>query len=137
MVVTHLTHGEPETNRQQAASLLSFVAAHEGDVTVVAGDLNAAEDSPQIRMLARQWVDAYRAAHAGDPGLTCCIDDLHAGPGEPLEKRIDYVFLAAGAGREVRVTGAWQVLDQPFWTAEGWQWASDHVGLVVALGLED
>jgi endonuclease/exonuclease/phosphatase family metal-dependent hydrolase len=134
--VTHLTHGDTETNRRQAVSLMAFVIADAGDVAVVAGDLNAVEGSLQIQMLAQVWVDAYRAAHPDDEGLTCCIDDLHNGPGEPLEKRIDYVFLAGHPGRGARVTGARRVLDQPSQVLEGWQWASDHVGLVAMFELE-
>jgi endonuclease/exonuclease/phosphatase family metal-dependent hydrolase len=133
--VTHLTNGDPEINRKQAASLMAFVAGGEGQVAVVAGDLNATEDSPQIRILDREWVDAYRAVHPDDPGLTCCVDDLVRGSGEPLEQRIDYVFLARPAGRGAKVTDARRVLNQPFRGSDGWQWASDHVGLLVTLEL--
>jgi hypothetical protein len=28
------------------------------------------------------------------------------------------------------------VLDEPFATEYGWQWASDHVGLLVTVGIE-
>jgi endonuclease/exonuclease/phosphatase family metal-dependent hydrolase len=131
--VTHLTNGDPEINREQAASLMAFVADGQAQVAVVTGDLNATEHSPQIRILDREWVDAYRAVHPDDPGLTCCVDDLARGSAEPLEKRIDYVFLAWPAGRGAKVTDARRVLNQPFRVSEGWQWASDHVGLLVTL----
>ena len=137
LFVTHLTNGDPEINRKQAASLLAFVADGQGPVAVVAGDLNATEDSPQIRILDREWVDAYRAVHPEDPGLTCCVDDLARGPAEPLEKRIDYVFLARPAGQGGTVTSARRVLTRPFQGSDGWQWVSDHVGLLVTLQLGD
>jgi endonuclease/exonuclease/phosphatase family metal-dependent hydrolase len=131
VVVTHLTHGEPEVNRGQAGSLQAFVEAAGDGPAVIAGDLNAVEDSPQIQALSGNWIDAYRTANPGDPGPTCCIDDLHAGPGEPLEKRLDYVFLAPQTGHGIRVRRAQRVLDRPAQVLEGWQWASDHVGLLV------
>jgi endonuclease/exonuclease/phosphatase family metal-dependent hydrolase len=133
--VTHLTHGDPGVNQNQAASLLAFVEAAAGNVAVVAGDLNAMPDSPQIEILAQEWVDTYRAANPADEGLTCCIDELHA-EGEPLEKRIDYLFLVSDGGQGVEVNGAWRVLARPFRVGDGWQWASDHVGVVVDLELE-
>ena len=129
VVVTHLTHRAPETNRAQAASLLAFVDAAGGGPTLVAGDFNARENSPQIERLAAHWIDAYRAARPDDPGFTCCAGDLAAGPDESLEKRIDYVFLAPGQG--LHLIGAQRVLDQPFAVDGGWQWASDHAGLLV------
>ena len=128
LVVTHLTNGAPEVNRQQAAALVAFV----GDgPAIVAGDFNAEEGSPQMQALAARWVDAYRAAHPDDPGWTCCVDDLTAGPEEPLEKRIDYVFVVPGSG--AKVVSARRVLDQPARLAGGWLWASDHVGLLVEI----
>ena len=52
-----------------------------------------------------------------------------ARPDEPLEKRIDYVFLVPGPG--VQIAAAERVFDQPFAVANGWLWASDHAGLLV------
>lgn len=131
--VTHLTNADPEVNLGQAQGLMAFVGATAGEAAVVAGDFNAQEVSPQIRMLAREWVDAYRRANPNDEGLTCCVDDLAAPPGEPLEKRIDYVFAVPRGGRGVQVLSARRVLDGPFELSDGWQWASDHVGLLVEL----
>jgi endonuclease/exonuclease/phosphatase family metal-dependent hydrolase len=134
--VTHLTNGDAEVNHQQAASLLAFVQASASGAAVVAGDFNATEGSPQIRALTGHWVDAYRAANPQADGPTCCVDDLQAGPDEPLEKRIDYLFVVAPAGSGVTVHSARRAFEQPFPVADGWLWASDHVGLLVELALQ-
>jgi len=86
--------------------------------------------------LAGQWVDTYRAAHPDDGGFTCCIGDLAAGPGEVLEKRIDYLFLVPGEGQTAQVVGSQRVLDEPSRTASAWQWASDHVGLLTSIAMD-
>jgi len=131
--VTHLTNGAPEVNRAQAASLADFVGMWGNGLAVVAGDFNAREDSPQIEELTSQWVDTYRALHLDDEGLTCCIDELSSSTAEELEERIDYIFLVPGAEKVFRVASSQKVLDQPFQRAGGWQWASDHVGLLTAI----
>jgi len=129
---THLTAGKPGLNQGQAAALQSFVAATGSGPAVVAGDLNATDDSSQIQALDGIWVDTYRAANPGDPGLTCCIDNL-AAESEPLEERIDFLFLAPGG--QARVVSSRRVLDQAVWVGDGWQWASDHVGLLTTIEL--
>jgi endonuclease/exonuclease/phosphatase family metal-dependent hydrolase len=134
--VTHLTHGDQQVNRQQAASLATFVETAGRAPAIVAGDLNATEDSSQIQSLTRSWVDAYRVANPDDVGLTCCIDNLTAGPSEELEKRIDYLFVVRRGGRRVEVHRSELVLDRPFESAQGWQWASDHVGLLAEIEIE-
>lgn len=130
VVVTHLTNGAAEINHAQALSLLDFVTSQGESPAIVAGDFNALENSPQIQVLSRHWIDTYRAIHPQEKGATCCVDDLSAGPEEKLEKRIDYLFLAPGAGLSIQVIDSRRVLDQPSRTADGWLWASDHVGLL-------
>jgi len=148
--VTHLTacpeqsrrNGAPEVNRAQAASLMAFVAAPDGEPAIVAGDFNATEDTVQVQALTRRWVDTYRAAHPNDndndnnEGHTCCADEPSAGPAETLEKRIDYVFLVPGMARSAGVVSSQRVLDRPFRTPDGWLWASDHAGLLTVIQLE-
>jgi endonuclease/exonuclease/phosphatase family metal-dependent hydrolase len=135
--VTHLTHGDPRINRRQAGALQAFVDASVGPSAsrpaIVAGDLNATEDTPQIEFLARTWIDAHRAAHPTEPGLTCCVDDLRAGPDERLEVRIDYLYVVPPPGQVIQVLEARRVLDQPLQTADGWLWTSDHAGLLAVL----
>jgi endonuclease/exonuclease/phosphatase family metal-dependent hydrolase len=130
-VDTHLTDQAAEKNLGQSRSLLSFVEALPGDLKLVAGDFNASEDSPQMRMLSAVWRDAYREIHPGDPGLTCCIDDLNAGPGKPLQERIDYQFLVGESGS---IISGERAFNQPAEPGGIWQWPSDHIGLVVELG---
>ena len=134
--VTHLTHGDPETNRKQTASLMAFAGTTGSGLAIVAGDFNATEDSPQVRALTDEWIDTYRAAKPDDEGRTCCIDNLAQGPAEDLEGRIDYVFLVPQAGQGFKVRSAQRVLDQPFQVSGSWQWASDHVGLLTAIEIE-
>ncbi len=131
--VTHLTNGSPEVNRAQAESLMAFVAVRGEGAAIVAGDFNATEDSPQIVAITDEWVDTYRVANLVEDGLTCCVDNLSFGPEEPLEERIDYVFLVPDEERVARVASSRRVLDTPFESAGGWLWASDHVGLLTAI----
>jgi endonuclease/exonuclease/phosphatase family metal-dependent hydrolase len=130
--VSHLTAGDPEINRGQAASLAALVAGDPIRPALVAGDFNAREETPQIQAL--DWIDAYRTAHPRDEGPTCCIKDLTAGPGEALEKRIDYVFLIPGADGAEVVSGR-RVFDEPYRQGDGWLWASDHAGLMAEIDL--
>jgi endonuclease/exonuclease/phosphatase family metal-dependent hydrolase len=134
--VTHLTHGDQEVNRQQAASLAAFVQNTGGAPAIVAGDFNATEDSAQIQSLAGLWIDTYRAANPDAEGLTCCIDNLAAGPAEELETRIDYLFVVPRTRESVQIHRSQLVLDRPFQLAQGWQWASDHVGLLAEIDME-
>lgn len=133
LCVTHLTDGEDAYNRDQAYSLITFVAGLPDSPKIVAGDFNASEDSIQIQTLADHWVDTYRSVHPVDDGYTCCIDDLSADPNERLEKRIDYIFLAPGGGSSVRVVRSQRVLNRPFQNGGGWLWASDHIGLLTII----
>jgi endonuclease/exonuclease/phosphatase family metal-dependent hydrolase len=129
---THLTHDNPAANRGQAASLASFVAHSGGGPAVVAGDLNAEEEAPQIRALG--WVDTYRQVHPDEPGYTCCVDSLTGGPDQVLEKRIDYLFFVPGDG-QARIVSSRRVLDKPFRTADGWLWPSDHAAVLSEIEL--
>jgi endonuclease/exonuclease/phosphatase family metal-dependent hydrolase len=134
--VTHLTNGDPQVNKAQGESLMEFVGASGERPAVVAGDFNAAEDSPQIETLTRQWVDTYRALHPDDEGSTCCVDDLSSAPTEPLEVRIDYLFLVPGGEEVAKAVSSQRVLDQPFQRQAHWQWVSDHVGVLTAISVE-
>jgi endonuclease/exonuclease/phosphatase family metal-dependent hydrolase len=131
---THLTHDNPQANRGQAAWLASFVATSGQGPAVVGGDFNATEDEPQIQAL--DWIDTYRQAHPDEPGYTCCVDDLAPGPGQALDKRIDFVFFVPGEGL-ARVVSSRRVLDKPFRTADGWLRPSDHVGVLSEIELDN
>lgn len=135
VVVTHLTNGPDPLNRAQAASLQAFVSRDLARPTLVAGDFNAEEDSPQIRALSAAWRDAFRLLHPDLPGLTCCVDDLRAGEEEPLEKRIDYLFLVDAGGRAWRAVSVERAFDHPWRLPDGPLWVSDHLGLYAELEL--
>ncbi len=131
--VTHLTNGDQEVNRAQAESLVRFVASPEQGISIIAGDFNATEESPQIKAITAQAVDSYRAVHPDDPGFTCCIDDLASRWAESLEERIDYVFLVSEEEGSASVVNCQRVLDHPLEIGGRWQWASDHVGLLAVV----
>jgi endonuclease/exonuclease/phosphatase family metal-dependent hydrolase len=131
--VTHLTNGDVEVNRAQADSLLTFVTSAGHDLAIIAGDFNATEDSPQIRTISEEAVDAYRLLHPEGGGPTCCLDDLSSGRRDQLTKRIDYAFVFASPEHDVRVLDCDLELDRPFPSPRGWLWVSDHVGLIATL----
>jgi endonuclease/exonuclease/phosphatase family metal-dependent hydrolase len=133
LVDTHLTNLDTQKNLGQAHSLLSFVGSLPANLILVGGDFNASEDSPQIHLLASTWTDAFRAIHPDEAGLTCCIDDLNTGPGELLEERIDYQFLAGTRSGNARLVKATLAFNQPAKQNDHWQWPSDHIGLLVEL----
>jgi endonuclease/exonuclease/phosphatase family metal-dependent hydrolase len=137
IVVTHLTNGDPELNFGQTNSLEEFVRSRRKRPVIVAGDFNASEDSAQIAHLSSLWTDVYRAYQAEDPGLTCCVNNLKAPPGEPLEERIDYVFLSQGTEGDIRIRHVDLVANEPRSVKNGWQWLSDHIGLVVTVEFSD
>ena len=93
------------------------------------------EDSPQINDLSQMWQDIYRVVHPSDEGFTCCIDNLTSGPNDTLEERIDYLFLVPALDRSPEVLDSQRVFEQAFVTDNGWQWASDHVGLAVKIDI--
>jgi endonuclease/exonuclease/phosphatase family metal-dependent hydrolase len=133
VVSTHLTNGKAETNRAQTQSLTSFIPSNGEGTFIIAGDFNAREDSPQIEDLARVWIDTYRNANPDRPGFTCCIDNLTTGLDEKLEERIDYLFLIPDRDTPIQLVASQRVFDQPYPINDGWQWASDHVGILTTL----
>jgi endonuclease/exonuclease/phosphatase family metal-dependent hydrolase len=133
VVSTHLAGKPPKVSEAQTAALRAFVGAP-AEVTVIGGDFNAHEDTPPLRDLARNWTDVLRAGQPPDPGLTCCVDDVTAAPGSPLQERIDYLWLAGGTS-SARVVVARRILIEPEAVGGGWLRASDHVGLYAELEL--
>lgn len=124
-----------------AAQAVERLAA--GRHVVLAGDLDATPESATIRYLrGRQslgatsvhYVDAWAAAHPGEPGLTLTPDNplVPEGSGATAEepRRIDYVLVRAGAtGPSLRVERCERIFTEP---VDG-VWASDHFGLVADL----
>jgi endonuclease/exonuclease/phosphatase family metal-dependent hydrolase len=91
----------------QAAALAGLVSRLKsaGDAVVVAGDLNAPPDRPEIKLLLSELDDCWQPG-TGD-GITYSSRNPYLGHGEWLEDhRIDYI-LATGApvGGDSRLTG--------------------------------
>ena len=132
--VTHLTHRDPGVNRSQTESLTEFVeGSGPSEMSVVAGDFNAEEGSPQIRSLSARWVDTYRAVHEDRDGFTCCADDLTLQEQPDLGKRIDYIFVIPAPDWAGAVVASERLLVEPTSTTQGWLRASDHVGLLTTI----
>ncbi len=61
LITTHLAWDRTNTiNAGQIASLEAFLAELPPHPSILAGDFNAREDSPQIRKLKQSWIDAFR-----------------------------------------------------------------------------
>lgn len=135
--VTHLTNGDPDINTRQAASLLDYVNQQGVCSRIVAGDFNAQEDSIQIKSLSNSWIDTFRIVNPDLNGFTCCIDNINSAPDQTLEKRIDFIFIAPGDDTVINISDSQLVFDQPSRARNSWLWASDHIGLMVTLGIED
>lgn len=106
---------------------------------VLVGDLNAVPNSDELRMLTGRaavpvpgvWFrDAWKAAGNADPGRTVSNANPFIASNLDLERRIDYVLVAApkaaGCGH---VLAAEVVGDRPI---DG-MWGSDHYGVAVDL----
>jgi endonuclease/exonuclease/phosphatase family metal-dependent hydrolase len=136
LVVTHLTGGSGAANEGQAASLLGWLDEQDGPI-VLGGDFNAIPGSTTYRLLAAQLTDAFWSVHPDDPGWTCCIDDLGAPPGTPMQRRVDYLFVSGAGSDTLPPTAAQVVLLEPVETPSGWLRASDHAGVYLELTLPE
>jgi endonuclease/exonuclease/phosphatase family metal-dependent hydrolase len=84
--VTHLQHDDPAERLTQARAVIDIIGTPDRP-TVLLGDLNATPDTPEIRVLAGAYTDAW--AQAGGPlGSTF--------PNPVPYRRIDYVMLVTG-----------------------------------------
>ncbi len=136
LFVTHLTHGDTAVNAAQAESLLTFVQNTAVYPTIVAGDFNAVEDSPQILRLASAWQDTFRLAHPNDPGRSCCLPDLATATAQDFHRRVDYLFTVPGTNHTIQTGQIQQIFHEPVATANGRFWVSDHAGLLATLTIE-
>ena len=104
-VSTHLAL-RPRRNARQLDELRRRVAALDGGrvPVVVGGDLNAEETSPQVLRARRAWCDVFRALHPDAPCATFVVRG--PGGGVLIERRLDYLFLAAPGGELVPAEAA-------------------------------
>ena len=138
LVTTHLAWDWTNSvNAGQTASLEAFLAGLPSHPTILAGDFNAREDSPQIKKLTQSWVDAFRYINKHSFSATCCLSpgDLDKpDPGRPFA-RVDYVFLRDHESMRWEILNARPIFDKAFKTKDGFQWASNHVGVLVVADL--
>jgi endonuclease/exonuclease/phosphatase family metal-dependent hydrolase len=108
---THLQHNSALERTAQAQRIVELLAPA-GEPVVLAGDLNAVPDAPELAPLFGMFADAWTRAGSG-PGYTI--------PVEAPDRRIDYVLTSpsiAARHAEVVATGA-----------------SDHLPLVADLAI--
>jgi len=109
---------------EQVGDALRYVSATDGGLpSVLAGDLNASMDAPELQPLLGPFLDAYAAMHPrmapGDRAHSTLNLDQYP------PKHIDQVLLQRDAFVPTR---AQVILDRP--DAAG-TWASDHYGVLV------
>lgn len=131
LYVTHL-HWTPEggaMRARQVEDLMAWIAATaDGAPSVVAGDLNAEADAPELAPLREGHDDAWQSLHP----------DASAAEGSTLNPhyfaapaRIDHVFVERGRLRPVEASLLFTAPD------DAGTWASDHRGLLVRLRLAE
>jgi endonuclease/exonuclease/phosphatase family metal-dependent hydrolase len=127
--VTHL-HYKLEggaIRTRQIADLLAFIE-RTGDQgpSIVGGDFNTGDGTPELAALSPRFSSAYRAAHPDQEVDAPAHTTLNPHMGHPPQ-RIDHVFFQRDA---FQVSEARILFGQP---AAGGAWASDHFGLWVRL----
>ena len=126
---THLTFQPQAVNLAQMAALKSYVEQTSRGFTIVAGDLNASERSPQIASLNEAWLDTFRFINSQDPGFTCCVHNPLSRTHDGLGKRLDYIFVSAPDALAIEIKNSKRILDKPIKHEDGWLWASNHTGI--------
>ena len=129
---THHTHGDPAINQGQVQDLMEFVNHFKDQPTIVTGDFNALEDSPQIKFISNKWIDTYRKTNPEERGFTCCIDELTMPDAdEILDQRIDFIYHVPLQGHaDFSIMSSQIVLDHPFSSNEAVLWVSDHAAIL-------
>jgi endonuclease/exonuclease/phosphatase family metal-dependent hydrolase len=114
----------PAQNERQLADLKEWVhSSVAGRAAIVGGDFNAPENTRQIRAIAQDWVDTFRASKPLDEAHT---HTLHWPWGAVLRRaRLDYLFLIPG-------TPGWRVADADHTTTPR-QPHSDHCAVIAHL----
>jgi endonuclease/exonuclease/phosphatase family metal-dependent hydrolase len=144
-VSTHLEStcacgSDAQTAQEAQADELVAALADSGLPVIVAGDFNSnAESGPEQtasiqKFITAGFVDAWRAANPGAPGLTWPLFVADLSSAAPMSERIDLVLTRGlkniGFSRGLQVISAQRTGMTPG------AWASDHAGLVVKLQLQ-
>lgn len=141
------THLEPASTADgyfqglQADELIAMLST-EDRPTVLLGDLNtvAGSGDTYIDLVAEGFIDAWEIrAGAPDPGYTCCHSTDLSSDADPLNRRLDHVFVRnfeslwpASGPSPVR---AEIIGDEAGDKTGSGLWPSDHAGMVVTMQL--
>jgi len=142
LITTHLNWRLDHTavRQQQVRQIIGIAARHEDDgalPAVVCGDLNAAPESDEIRMLTGLttvplpgivFQDAWTAGGDGTPGHTWSHANPHAARERYGPARIDYILVRWRPGQPGPVLATTLVSGHHHGI-----WASDHAGIVTSL----
>jgi endonuclease/exonuclease/phosphatase family metal-dependent hydrolase len=128
---THTSRDDCQTRR------VAEVAQQQprGRAAIVMGDLNTGETAPVLgAFLDHGFVDGFRAANPAAPGLT--VWQRIDAPAPTVLRRVDYVFVRAGAGVDATAVSGRVVLNTPRPRQDGGVlWPSDHYGVLVEVDL--
>ena len=99
------------------------------------GDFNTGETAPALGAFRDHgFVDLFRAANPDTPGLT--VWQRIEAPAPTVFRRVDYVFVKSGGGREATAVSARLVLNTPGTRDDGGAlWPSDHYGVFAEVAL--
>jgi endonuclease/exonuclease/phosphatase family metal-dependent hydrolase len=127
---THTSRDDCQTRR-----VAELAGEPNGRPVVVMGDLNTGETAPALGAFRdRGFVDLFRAANPDASGLT--VWQRIDAPAPTVFRRVDYVFVKAGDGREATAVSARLVLNTPATRhAGGALWPSDHYGVFAEVAL--
>lgn len=124
----HWTEGGGAIRAKQVADALDYIAATDAGLpSVLAGDLNASMDAPELQPLLGPFLDAYAAMHPDMASGDRAHATLDLGQYPP--RHIDQVLLQRGAFVPTQAT---VILDKP--DADG-TLASDHYGVMARFRL--
>jgi len=127
---THTLRDDCQTRR-----VAELAGEPKGRPAVVMGDFNTGETAPALAAFRDHgFVDLFRVANPDAPGLT--VWQRIEAPSPTVFRRVDYVFVKAGDGREATAVSARIVLNTPGTRDDGGAlWPSDHYGVYAEVAL--
>lgn len=127
---THTPRDDCQTRREA-----ELAGESNGRPAVVMGDLNTGETARVLGAFRDHgFVDLFRAANPGPPGLT--VWQRIEAPSPTVFRRVAYVFVKAGDGREATAVSARVVPNIPETRDDGGAlWPSDHYGVFAEVTL--